>query len=283
MGRIVLLGIVLGILLVLVVAASASVALAQEMPATVKGAPPYPDNAVCKGWQMFESFALEHRIEDAGLNQGLTSVRGQLRDLCHQSPGREDIGSGSGVGWLTMVDHIFDTLTMSLYDRMNRPVSAKERIVLRDLLRTTALFQRDFELMRIDAYQAVLIETKEVVRTVEVPAKCVPVEPPPPPRDPCADALRQGASRWYSQLYKWTDSYRGSGSDWALADSSKNDLLSIARGSGDPRSYVIGWLAQWRSVRRSGSESFLGSGPMPQIAADMRAQLASCGVYAGEE
>lgn len=260
---------------------------AQELPASVKGASLYPDNATCKGWQMFESFASERQIRDAVLVANLATVRQRLEGLCKTSPDRESIRSGAAVGWLSMADYTFDILAMSLFDRMNRPVSAADRVVLRDLLHTTVLFQREFELMRIDAYQAVreVVQVKESVKTVEVPVQipCPAAEAPPVPRDSCADALRQGADRWSSQLYKWTGWYRGSGADWSLADSSKGDLRSIANGNGDPRSYVVGWLAQWRSIRRQDNTSLLGSGPMPQIAADMRAQLSSCGMYVQEE
>lgn len=307
-GRAVLIGIVLGLLVVFAVAVSASMAAAQDvlpespdkgavgppvgdppLPERVKGAWPYPDNAVCNAWQKLESRDYESHIADANLSSNVTVLLGRLSQLCAMSLRDEDLRSGVGVGWISLGDGLFDVITMSIADRMQRPIGAKDRPILQAFLQDVAVFQRDFQLERLKVYQAVREVPREVVRTIEVPARCpepAPVvrvpEPPPPPRDPCADALRQGADRWANQLYKWTSWYRGSGADWALADDSKSDLRDIANGHGDPRSYVIGWLAQWRSIRRQDSTSFLGSGPMSQVAADMRAQLSSCGIYQEE-
>lgn len=190
-------------------------------------------------------------------------VEDRLTALCLQSP-----SDAPSAEWLTRADDASESLWA-----LAAEISANK--ALRGGLSTYALAYGSYlNPLRVQAYNRVTVQTKEVVRTVEVPAQCP--EPAPPRETPCNVALRQGADRWSTQLYSWTRDYDGSGGDYALAWSSKSELNSIAHGSGDPASYVLGWLARWHTVKQS--QSFLGSGPMPGIAADMRAQLQLCGI-----
>jgi hypothetical protein len=202
--------------------------------------------------------------------------QGQLTALCASQPTDEQLKDGSAAPWLRRADQLVFFMNGAVTSSLSRPMTARARQYVHGISFWILTLEGALMDSRAQAYAVVRVDTKEVVRTVEVPARCP--EAAPPPRNPCADALRQGASRWSGQLYKWTSWYQGSGADWTLADSSKSELADIARGSGDPAPYIVGWLAQWRDIRRRHSTSFLGSGPMTQIAADMRTQLSYCGM-----
>ena len=230
--------------------------------------------STCRARKNFEDRGFEQRLEDATLAENIRVIHQRLASLCERAPTDELIRSGDATGWLSMVDNVFDTLNMALFDRMARPVSAKERGVLRDILEAVVNFQREFELDRIRAYQAVRTETKEVVKTVSVPAQCPEAQEAPEPA--CWGTLRKSAGQWSSQLRDWMGWYKGMGDDYALAQESAPMLAGVSRGSDDPAPYLIGWLAQWHAIRRD-ERSLLGSGPMPRIAQDMEAKLAYCG------
>jgi hypothetical protein len=124
---------------------------------------------------------------------------------------------------------------------------------------------------------------KIVERIVEVPAKCPePVSAPETSRSTCAVAIRSAARRWASALDELTNSYSCMGckdGDYAKDAAPVLRSLSFGGNTDDPVSVVVGLLAQYRQlVRMNQREQARIDDRVQRVAADMRAQLAYCGI-----
>jgi len=270
-GRAIVLGIILGILLVFAV----GVASAQEAPPARA-----PEGKLCfVGGELGKWVAGTQGIPFANIPREVRDRVSILGDvayrLCADEGKLADFDDRERLGWLLQADSQCEYLSDVLRTALESPQTTASRKHLTKLAERATHMQavvREFRFLH--GYSRVEVREKEVVRTVQVATRCP--DPEPVRESPCAAPLRQGARRWADQLYSWTSGYQGSGQDWQLARNSSSDLYRVADGKVDAVPYVVGWLSQWRVARRD--QSFLGSGPMPQIAADMRAQLQFCGV-----
>lgn len=270
-GRAIVLGIILGILLVFAVGVAG--AQEREPVRALEGKLCYVDGEL--GVWLAGTKGIPSANIPAAVRARIGAIGGALEGLCAEEERLASADDRERLGWLLRADSQCEYLSDTLREALEAPQTTASRRHLAKLASHAAHLQsvvREFRFLH--GYSRVEVREKEVVRTVQVAAQCP--DPEPVRESPCVTPLRQGARRWADQLYSWTSGYQGSGQDWQLARNSSSDLYRVADGKVDAVPYVVGWLSQWRVVRRD--QSFLGSGPMPQIAADMRAQLQFCGV-----
>jgi hypothetical protein len=207
----------------------------------------------------------------------LAESRTAFAQLCQSQPGDQDVREGRALVWLVQADEAAKLLIYKASAEQEKKPQTRDTLDCSGFLTLLALkAQVGLNGLRAAAYQAVRTETKEVVRTVEVAAQCPVVESP---QQSCGPTLRSAARRWANALDEFTGQYICQGcADWTFAKDTASTLYALSYGGNtdDPVPVVIGWLAQYRQLAR-GEQTRIDD-RVKRVAADMRAQLAYCGM-----
>jgi hypothetical protein len=120
-----------------------------------------------------------------------------LEQLCRTEPTDDQFRAGNGQVWLAQADALARALADELLSELLKPQTRsainRERLLALQVLRMQVVLGSP----RTLAFSAVRMETREVIRTVEVAAPAPPPQPPPDPNAECNRMLRQATNRWY--------------------------------------------------------------------------------------
>ncbi len=124
----------------------------------------------------------------------------RLQDLCGLPLDLDSQDFRTRNLWLNTADAIGQRLTVEIAKALSSPQTTASRKQLQKLAQLSADWQGQLGAVRRFVYSHVQVrtETKEVVKTVEVPCQAAPVVvQAPDPNAECDRVLRQAVSRWY--------------------------------------------------------------------------------------